>query len=231
MANFFIKKSDQFSVTIPFNVSDPDDPAVIFAAKLEDYPIALQRVPEETIEYHWMKFRKPDWGLDCFMRELSYVTVQTNANAGTMGSAFGAPERVISQERFDEVRLRYLLVGSSFFKESSIGFVSQNGRECLNDTSEQFIKQLDPVILRLFLSIASQVLDMGVPSKRLLDKDDFTKLRNVDGYLHELLVVKGLIPKTSIVDENDPELKKKSEQQAIDPSTLTSNQETPAGKL
>ena len=230
MANFFVKPSDQFTVTIPFDVSNPEDPQIIFAAKLENYREALSNIPENCIEYHWMKFRKPDWGLDCYIRELSYVTVQSSGTGGGMGTAFGSPERILSQERFDEVRLRYLLVGSSFFSnEGAIGFLNLDGRSKLNDTSEQFIKSLDPVILRVFLSIASQVLDLGVPGKRLLSSEDYKRLRNEDGFIKKLLVEKGLVPKTAIVDESDPELKKKSETSVTEPSTLTVNPVTQAG--
>jgi len=223
VANFFVSKKDTFTVVFPFDCTDPDNPQVVFANKFEEYPLALQAVAEENLEYHFLKFRKPDWGLDCYTRELSYQ----NASSASYGPA----ERVFSQEKLNEARLRYLLIGSSFFPtEEPISFTKRDTRDSLSEASEDLIKTLDPTILKMFLSVASQVLDLGIPVKRLLLTEDYQKLRNIPGHEKTLLIEKGLIAKPALADDGSPEAKKKLGMMPKQPSTQPASQEALPGQ-
>lgn len=196
MANFFVKPGDSFNITLPFDVSGPEA-QVIFVESLSDYPKQLQQIPEDKIEYHWMKFRKPDWGLDCYLRELAH-------------DGSGTRDRTFSPEKFDEARLRFLLLDSSFFPETDrVNFSRSGNYDILSSTSENFIKQLSPFILRLFLVIASRIWDLGYQTSGLLAPEDYRMLRNDKEGLRKVSEAKGLINRTALANPDDPEDKKK----------------------
>jgi len=196
--NFFVKKTDNFTVTLPFDVSDPEAPQIIFGSGIESYPDRLNAVKEENIEYHYCKFRKPSWGLDCFVRELGY-SIQNGQNG---------QERVLSQERLSEARIQYLLIDSSFFGDHKVSFIKTSSYEILSADCEEVIKTVEPLILRVFLIVASRVWDDGLAPKHLLSVEDYQTLRNKDTGIHEVMIRKGLVSRNSIINPEDPETKK-----------------------
>jgi len=212
MANFFVPKNDHFTVTIPLDCTDPENPQVVFAEGLEGYPAALQKIPEEALAYHWMKWRKPAWGMDCFLRELAYIGGSTR-------------ERQFSQEQFDAVRIRYLLLDSSFFPEKDrVSFTKAGSYEVLSGPSEELVNSLQPVLLRIFLGVASRIWDLGSASKNLLQADDYVMLRNLPDGLLQVSRAKGLIS-----SPDDEKKKVTSTTASVRPATPKPTPETPTG--
>jgi hypothetical protein len=198
MANFFVKKNESFFVTLPFDCRNPQDPKIIFTDGLADLPKNLQAVPEEALEYHFMKWRKPDWGMDCFLKELAYT--------GT-----GVRDRVFSSAKLDEVRLRYLLVDSSFFaKDTPIQFVQSGSYETLSGPTEEIVKQISPFILRVFLTLAERIWDIGLSPNDLCSEEDYKTLRNDPHGLRKVLESKAPQKVRSVIPTGNPEEEKKT---------------------
>src|SRR6266853_501540 len=140
-ANFFVRKNDSFLVTLPISIEDEENPQIILVdGGIEEYAKKLKEIPEEQIEYHWLKFKKPSWGMDCYLRELAY-------------SGESMRDRTFSQEKLTEARIKYLLLGSSFFPETDkISYTKEGSYDVLSTSSQEFIKQIDPFIMRVFLA-------------------------------------------------------------------------------
>jgi len=169
MPNYFVKPESTFTVVCPFDISDPENPQLMILGEAKDMHVRLNAVKEENIEYHTITFKNITWGLDCLLRELAYS-----------GSKSGAvQDRVFSQERLNEVRLRYLLVDSSFFAAigKKVTFSTNEGQQILSPDCEGLIKQLGPITLAIMLRIANNVWDYGVSPKELFTIDDYKFIR------------------------------------------------------
>jgi hypothetical protein len=213
MTNFFIKKNESFVVTLPIDVSDEDSPQVILVdGGIEAYAKRLKEIPEESIEYHWCKFKRPNWGMDCIIKEQSY-------------DGSGMRDRTFSPERFTELRLKFLLLGSSFFPETDqISFTKEaiaggGTYDVLSATSQELIKQLDPFILGIFLAISGRVWDLGISAKTLLTKEEYEILRNDPDGLKKVSERKGLLTKSKEEEEKKKSSKSESVKQPL-PATM-----------
>ena len=212
MANFFVQKNANVLVTLPIDITDPENPQIVFTDGLEQYPVALQKIPEENLAYHWMRWRKPSWGMDCFLRELAYGGGSTR-------------ERTFSQEQLDIIRIKYLLLDSSFFSDSErISFTKQGNYEVLSGPSEEFINSIQPFILRIFLAIAGRIWDLGLPAKNLLEETDYTLLRNDPDGLLKVSRAKGLISEPA--EKKTPATSKPA---SVKPASAPATPESPTG--
>jgi hypothetical protein len=196
MANFFVKRTDSFTVTLPFSIIDEESPVVVITQSLKEYPEVLQSIPEDKLEFHWCKFKKADFGLDCLIRELSMNNLSSN---------LAVPQRVLSEEKLLELRVRYLLQATSFIE--GLTFTKAGNYDALTQDSEEKMRTLPPEVLRVFLMIASQVWDTGINPKMLLTKEDYLLLRNDPDGLAKIEASRTLTS-TAIVSTTDPDVKK-----------------------
>lgn len=192
MANFFIRKNETFKVTIPFDCSDPTAPLPIIGDSIDSYVSLLKGAKEEHLQYHWCLFRRPDWGLDCFLRELAYSGV--------------GQQRTFSPEKLLEARSQYLLLGSSLF-DTPPALVRSERYEVLNAASLEYLRSLDPTTLRVFFMIGAAVWDNGISPRMLLSEEDYKLLRNDPEGLTLVMRQKGLLTDVAGASEED---KKKS---------------------
>ncbi len=198
MANFFIKKDSSFEIVIPFDCRS-ETPQMLLGPEPSNYPAILQSLPEEDIQFHWFKFRRPDWGLDCYLRELGFTASKTGE----------IKDRVLSQDRLNEVRLRYLTMDASFFAAESkkITFSPAEHGQVLTTDCEDFLKTMDPAILNMFLRLACNIWDFGMAPNMLFTKDDYLSLRNDPEGLKKLQEARN--PKSaSLVKEGETDKKK-----------------------
>jgi hypothetical protein len=210
LTNFFVKKNDSFTVTLPIDISDEDSPQIVIVdGGIEAYAKRLKQIPEDKIEYHWAKFKRPNWGLDCAIREQSY-------------DGSGMRDRTFSPEKFTELRLKFLLLGSSFFPETDpVSFTKEaipggGMYDVLSLQSQELIKQLDPFILGVYLAIAGRIWDLGVNAKTLLTKEEYQILRNDPDGLKKVSQMKGLLTKSR---EEEEKKKASMSESAKQPST------------
>lgn len=178
MSSYFRKKNESFTVTFPFLKND-EVPQIIVAKDFDDYSEILKKIPEDKIEYQSVKFRRPGFGLDCQIKELSFVS--------------SGHERILSEEKLKLNRIKYLLIGTSFLGEDSL-ILSKDGQyEILAPISEEQIHNIDPNILNYFLILASKVWDQGINVQNLLTKEDYEILRLEENAKDKILLAKGLI--------------------------------------
>lgn len=195
MARYFITPDESFNVVCPFDIRDEENPQTLFLDPLTMHE-TLKAIPESRLEFQWIKFRRCTWGLDCYLRELAYS-----------GSKSGmVQDRQFSPERFDEARLRYLTMESSFFKlaDMKVSFGQTEGYPTLSADCEALLKRLGPVTLGIFLKIAAQVWNYGVPPSDLLTAEDYLKIR-ADKTALEQMIRRHDIP--SLIEGKDAEKK------------------------
>lgn len=178
MSSYFRKKNESFTVTFPF-LKNEEVPQIIIGRDFDEYSEILSKIPEDKLEYQSVKFRRPGFGLDCQIKELSFV------NSGH--------ERILSEEKLKINRIKYLLIGTSFLGEDSLLLVKEGQYEVLAPPSEEQIHSIDPNILNSFLLIASKVWDQGINVQNLLTKEDYEILRTQENGREKILLAKGYI--------------------------------------
>ncbi len=197
-ANYGSKKNTTFKIWLAFSVKDPENPEPISAVDgVAGLWQEIRELGSPSVEFHFCEFARPGWHLDAYLREMALI-----------GEGLRVNSRVINQDRLIELRLRYLLRGTSLIETPLTTINTPDGHISLSDQSWGLVSDLSPIILRMFGLTAAQILDLAVNPNTYMDEECFKFFAEHDFTDENLQKFQEFRqPKTS-VDED--EAKKKS---------------------